>query len=623
MVQPRRSSSSSDLQYLAKGAAVTMPAATNSRPPRASSSSRPPRSGHVAKPPSHPSSNNGRRSQATPPLMNSRRGQSAKESSHFLKGINFDDQTDLLALPSPPSKKKRSRRQSTSTLQKKTTPLQDMTNNDKTLSPLAITKEKQSGGISKSKKRRSLCHVPSPIDNIRNDLIVKEPPTKKGSPESSERFASIEIESQKQSLAMELDLEGESDDENDLNSHSIRRKRSRRRQSILLPSELETDEFSHPVLAVVGKESEDCTATLHMSTSNSLLGSRDTAPTVSAKDCLAEIQKLVRSYCSLPIDSEARIECVDRIRDKTGYSLALPTPSIEVSSMDATEDTESTQQDSFRSQRRDLLARIGPAVERMEQVKRAQAQSVEETTGCTVEKTRSGKYRYRDTSGIKVPTDEYKSRYLVMITTNKLEKTRGYQAIREELESSIQEGDGNKASDNSPNLREREQATIDVDNDEEHKVDRSVETDWKHFEEDDDRNKSDMELVLQEDEETSRYESSPVIPTNQNPATPLTKNSSPRKQPQDNMVTSTEPPVMDEHSTEKGAQLQSTVNYPEQMEEKMLPFPDRDEVSEDPDIARAERNLWHSIDTALDEYSREVLAIQAKRRARVEPLPLS
>lgn len=606
MVHTRRSSSSSDLQSFARGAAVTMPVATNSRPPRASSVSRPPRSGserHVARPPSHPSNITGRRNRATPPLMSSSRGQSAKESSHFLKGINFDEQTDLLALPSPPSKKKRSRRQSTSILQKKTTPLQDMTNNDTTLSPRAISKEKQSGGISKSKKRRSLCHVPSPIENFRNDFIVKEPPTKKRSPESTTKSGSLEIESQKEPLTKELDLEKESDDEYDPKSHSNRRKRNRRRQSILLPSELETGEVSHPVLVVKGHESEDRTASLQTPIPNPALGSRDTANTASAKDSLAEMQKLVRSYCSLPIDSEARIECVDKIRYKTGYSLALPTFSFEAASMGTTKDTENTQQDSFRSQRRDLLARIGPAVERMEHAKKAQAQSVEQTTGCTVEKTRSGKYRYRNTSGVKVPTDEYKTRYLVMITAHKLEKTREYEAIREELESLIQKT-GVEAGGISPNSVEREHPTIVADNDE---VDRSVEVDWKQSDEKDDCNKSDMELVLQEDEDTTRHESSPMSAT-----TPSAKTPSPSIQPQDNMVGSQE---MDEHSAEETAQQHATVKRPERMEDTVIPFPDRGEESEDPDIARAERKLWHSIDAALDEYSREVLAIQSKRRA--------
>ena len=529
--------------------------------------------------------------------MSSSRGQSAKESSHFLKGINFDEQTDLLALPSPPSKKKRSRRQSTSILQKKTTPLQDMTNNDTTLSPRAISKEKQSGGISKSKKRRSLCHVPSPIENFRNDFIVKEPPTKKRSPESTTRSGSLEIEPQKEPLTMELDLEEESDDENDPKLHSNRRKRNRRRQSILLPSELETGEVSHPVLVVKGHESEDRTASLQTPIPNPAFGSRDTANTASAKDSLAEMQKLVRSYCSLPIDSEARIECVDKIRYKTGYSLALPTSSFEAASMGTTEDTESTQQDSFRSQRRDLLTRIGPAVERMEHAKKAQAQSVEQTTGCTVEKTRSGKYRYRNTSGVKVPTDEYKTRYLVMITAHKLEKTREYEAIREELESLIQET-GVEAGGNSPNSVEREHPTIVADNDE---VDRSEEVDWKHSDEKDDCNKNDME-----------HESSPMSATTQNSTTPSAKTPSPSIQPQDNMVESQE---MDEHSAEETAQQHATVKRPERMEDTVIPFPDREEESEDPDIARAERKLWHSIDAALDEYSREVLAIQAKRRA--------
>ena len=43
----------------------------------------------------------------------------------------------------------------------------------------------------------------------------------------------------------------------------------------------------------------------------------------------------------------------------------------------------------------------------------------------------------------------------------------------------------------------------------------------------------------------------------------------------------------------------------------LLPFPSRDNPSQDAMIARAEKKLWNRIDAALKEYSKEVLEIQA------------
>jgi len=47
----------------------------------------------------------------------------------------------------------------------------------------------------------------------------------------------------------------------------------------------------------------------------------------------------------------------------------------------------------------------------------------------------------------------------------------------------------------------------------------------------------------------------------------------------------------------------------------LLPFPSRDMGSIDPDIAAAEKRLWDKIDSALHEYSGEVMMIEKKKRS--------
>ncbi|KAL3895876.1 MAG: hypothetical protein SGARI_007320 [Bacillariaceae sp.] len=50
-------------------------------------------------------------------------------------------------------------------------------------------------------------------------------------------------------------------------------------------------------------------------------------------------------------------------------------------------------------------------------------------------------------------------------------------------------------------------------------------------------------------------------------------------------------------------------------ETPLLPFPDRDRESSDPNIAQAERNLWNKIDTALQEYSEEIFLIMKAKES--------
>jgi hypothetical protein len=50
--------------------------------------------------------------------------------------------------------------------------------------------------------------------------------------------------------------------------------------------------------------------------------------------------------------------------------------------------------------------------------------------------------------------------------------------------------------------------------------------------------------------------------------------------------------------------------------EMLLPLPSREAESDDPHIAQAEQKLWDTIDAALENYSREILAITAAKQVR-------
>ena len=78
----------------------------------------------------------------------------------------------------------------------------------------------------------------------------------------------------------------------------------------------------------------------------------------------------------------------------------------------------------------------------------------------------------------------------------------------------------------------------------------------------------------------------------------------------------------DGQSNETTNEEESPVNEELKQEEsslfetQILPLPPRDQSSTDPDLAKAERRLWSRIDSALEDYSNEVVAIMRRKRTR-------
>jgi len=488
------------------------------------------------------------------------------KNHHFLKGIDLKG-VDLLSIPSPPSgKQKRLRRQSTSLLPRtKAGPFQDLTNDS--CSPHSYTKNRneasQSSKATKnSKTRRSLCHVPSPLEvHQRNEQVPREqrPPEKK----RQQHPVSID-----DSCQQKLDLWECEDREKEHGCIQPRVKRPKRRQSIVLPSESGVNRLSQALGGPVGESNA-----MENLIFRSRIDNND-----NSQVALSEIQRMVRSYTSLPEgSSQLPADVVDTIR-KTGYGLSRATEDEAEGVLHTCNDTEANP-DSIRIQRKEVLNRLGPSMQRMEEQKASQVKQAEACTGCIVEKGRNGKYRYISDNN-KISADEYKRRYLQMVHQNNNEKSIAMEGLRRQIIERL------SAEDTEQNVEKDPQKTTEA--------------------------QEKIDCTVQENRETDRGSSGGALELDSSPRENMTKisppcnSASPSQSPQEEAgVQGIDEPTNDD----------SFDIAPNEHRDFLLPIPSRDEESDDPDIARAESKLWSAIDTALKTYSREVLAIRDGRRA--------
>jgi hypothetical protein len=492
------------------------------------------------------------------------------EGPHFLKGINFDNCQDLLSIPSPPSPSSRRRRRSMFILppmnRSASHALKDLSNTPEA----SVMKKAGEKSSSKNKKqRRSLCHVPSPQIDTATESTKNRP---------------------SESPMKQLQLDLESSNHNDIRRQ---KKRSKRRQSILLPSDAGIDN---------GKI--NTTANL-CPTPEAMLNFEEAKSTPATESSFAGVQQLVRQFCSLPKGSQECFDYAQMILETTGYPLSL----------DRSTGKESSDPEIWHSRRRDILTKLGPPVEEMEARKLARAREAELSTSCQVEK-RSGKYNYRDKTGNKVSMDEYKTLYLRMVEENKQRKHQEFTIVQQNLMSSSSANGGtrlqtqliaeNASLCNEGNRRETldhsggklgvlitdekptARCTVKV-----HGEESTVEKPRaSHSDEVD--NALDAMVVYGKSDVTE-------------PLSGCTRNAADFTYRAGNAASQLE---CKRGSNEAGNTASGQSNVPR----LNLVDSDATEASTDPEMAEAEQKLWRAIDDALETYSNDVLAIQARRR---------
>lgn len=537
----------------------------------------------------------------------------SRENRNFLGGINLTFCRDILLIPSPPTpscaeRLHQKRRLSMSFVSNKVaTPLEDRTNI--CASPLVTNKTEHSSKGERNRKRRSLCHVPSPLETE-----LEHPPQKSGQEMRNpplpqhlvhdgideehearvERRSKIQCKRRKTLVLHPERVEAplapplqervvlEYEDEDCISSEQ--RRRAKRRQSLLLPSEC-SESLTIPTAAVTKNE------TNHYGINDKIEGTEDDVSN------FAKLRILVRNYCSSKTSSGRHEECAIAIQYHTGYSLSLGntvTPS---------------DPKVIHTTRRALLTEIGPSVQLMEEKKVVQTREAVDLTGCTVEKTRNGRYKYRDAAGRRVTSDKYKLLYFEMIAKKKQEKADSFQGVRQRLEDHSYSNSISAVAQTSlqkaPNVEELRlsaaaaaaQVNTGCDNEDMDCDDSDV-----HFDRATPESKHGHRSLLCVHPGTNlkceKDDNEDFLPLN------LTNNS-------DCDLNE----AMARGADEEGAIVETEDPVREGLKENLLPFLSRERESEDPEIAEAESKLWEAIDAALETYSREVIAIQTRKRA--------
>jgi hypothetical protein len=339
-------------------------------------------------------------------------------------------------------------------------------------------------------------------------------------------------------------------------------KRRKKRQSIYLPSDSENEhrrevtEF-FDTLMKAGNQRKNKEVSVDTSADhNASLKS-------TAADGMGTIRRLVREYCSQPEGKRGTSNAAKKIEELTRYPLvATPVPAWDSSSQ------------SLLERRHALLVKLGPIVERMDKGKTAEKDICERVTGFRVEKTRNGRYRYLNSeTNMRISPKQYEEVYLEQLQKSSEEKGLVIQQFLRDFDMSVHQrriGEHDSTFGQPCDVTPRNMGETDVN------VIGTMEV------------KSEACELVEDD------------------SMDISESQSPR-------VT-------------EGTGLSSDVNGDDILIESatdatrhvIVHLPPREEVPTDTEIAKAHKELWRSIDDALETYSRAVLAIQASKVSAIQ-----
>ncbi len=449
-----------------------------------------------------------------PPIVDSSNTRSMAESKkgpHFLSEFNVNDCCDFRAIPDPPTPEPRNRRRH---------------------SMLPTTEEENV--CSSKRSRKSLCHVPSPMEQR-----DESPPP-----------ATLQVR-----ICVDED--------------DTRVKRRKKRQSMELPREL--------LLSV--EPSQDLPPRFEGNLQN-----------------MKDLQRLVRGYCKISRDERDTCQIARAIEETTGYPLVRPT---------IQEDTQS------QAHRRSVLSKMAPIIEEIDKRKVQDTAKWEYETGCRVERSKSGKYRYiAMQTNTKVGSQEYKHRYMGVIKReSSLRLAKAQQWMEKLLSCSKLKDDFEPLPMDAPIVTD---SSSDMEDDS-FAATQELDLDLNEILQTSEQNQNtsmdicdvSVSMDLGEHEVQPYWESTSDKKLE---ARRPKKDDGDEDKDELEKELSLQPPTTT--TTEEIKMVPKSVT-PTELE--LLPFPDRDEESKNPEIAKAERLLWSRIDAALQDYSEEVLRIQSTR----------
>ena len=286
---------------------------------------------------------------------------------------------------------------------------------------------------------------------------------------------------------------------------------------------------------------------------------------------LQELRKLVHAYTLIPEKERFESKEAQEIEKLSGYPLVpafIPDDSVTSSGKNL--------------RRRRIIDDLPNRMMSCDDCKHRDVKLMQSVTQCSARKIRGGYVEYQHIpTGRDVTPEEFEARYLCMIDEVSAVRSQSWGAYFARLAQDIKASDGSgKAPCVTEASAEENQQANNNDNNK------------ASLEKESDSEKESVESVAHaysyaDDEEYFRdviYKK--VDATQINPS-------------QHANATSTTPL--------KASQRPPSPTSPDML----LPFPSRDNPSQDAMIARAEKKLWNRIDAALKEYSKEVLEIQA------------
>jgi hypothetical protein len=355
-------------------------------------------------------------------------------------------------------------------------------------------------------------------------------------------------------------LELDESDEEDL----LHNKRAKKRRSLLLPSDVEVDGFAESFNArgrTVSKTAAKVAATSRYDSTSCAAAYHTRHGDDSAYSCDVLVQ-LVRKYCSLPLNQRVNSRESKEIESISGYP--MPGKILDIFDGD------------IETCKRKFLLRAQPIVLAMEQQKQKDIDDTRSYTQCEVKKNpREGGFQYVDINSLKpVSSDEYKARYSAMIDEQRVERRQTKMAASKWM---------NELSPNEKTSSFADDSNMDMD---------------------DSIMSIDNSLVNGDDvlSCTRAPRSSLTNSTIDNLSThPLANDSlAERKHP---TPVHNNGNIDDSSKTSSTMQAQSKTVEPQLLASGMPP-------SDDPQIIEARRKLFLAIDTALANYSREILALK-------------
>ena len=520
-------------------------------------------------------------------------------SGHFLEGIDLEHVDDALSIPDPPSPNSLpfARRHSASSAES-VRPLREISNASDAEDDGDTFNTNNTNVTTRRRKTRSKRKTMMPLSQP--SLVSSQ---RESLDESTPVFSTPHqptSNSTKPKLWRNLDEPSS--------------KRRKKRQSLVLPSDVEpsernSDEFTQAYASFKNDPSPPATPVTETKT-----------PSRPPMDALHQLRELVHEFTSIPKDKRsAKSSPAKEILARTGYPLTCSVP---------TSGTVAT--DLSQEQKLAFFCRIGPQLKQMDACKVSDAKMVEEVTQCKSQKARGGYYRYfHGETGRPVRPEEFQERYLMMLEeVNHIRST----AWLEYFDS----------------LRDkRSQICLEVDASKEHVVKASMLSDRPSLRRGSCNCTGSAHQVSESPDElragnadSSACNSAPFPGRHEVPSDPILKRGNSNRTGSTHQGTKyadqsilsndvLQTPVHKDKSSfvqvsrGQGNDQHDAVELREENADSSasvsVPLPDRDEVSSDPIVAKAERKLWDAIDKALAEYSRDIMAARGVSHAVATP----